>query len=190
MGVQRALDALGARCQIAPADLLRELEAAGLSVCSEQQPKALRPCTDCASCQGPMQPEATAAVVASVLDVGGWGQVQHVPLRCRQARCALAGKRAWYNYTAVSSQRHVWCWRESDELEYFFVQAGWGVTSRWLRQFTQRMAVQFASFESEAAIHWRAARRAGQEALVPHRAKLKIKRAWYCWRAAWALDQL
>eukprot|EP00959_Pyramimonas_sp_CCMP1952_P020174 425673-Pyramimonas_sp.AAC.1 len=62
-------------------------------------------------------------------------------------------------------------------MQYFFCTAGWGATTAWLRQCTQRLARHFASLTGEAAVHRAAARRAGGLADVPDEARKKLRGA-------------
>eukprot|EP00959_Pyramimonas_sp_CCMP1952_P045827 957775-Pyramimonas_sp.AAC.1 len=46
-------------------------------------------------------------------------------------------------------------------MDYFFVTNSWGVSTAWLRQFTERSARQHVSFQTEAVAHEREAARVG-----------------------------
>ena len=161
---------------IAAAGLLQQAQrAAGGSGGALTNPSRI-----CPHCDGPMRLQEREAVNASVLCVGGWEVRRHVPLRCEKRGCLR--KRVWYNYISESTSNHVWHWRDHDRLEYLFLANTWGVSAQWLRQFTQRLAHQHASFDSEAKVHGEAARRAGRAEVVPFRADLKLQKAWIAWR--------
>ena len=64
----------------------------------------------------------------------------------------------------------------------FFCTPAWGVTTAWLRQYTQRLVRHFASFTGEAAVHRAAAARAGNLDDVPDEARKKLRGAWLTWR--------
>ena len=88
----------------------------------------------------------------------------------------------WYNYIAKDRATHVWMWPSDRALEYFFTGADWGVSAKWLRQHTQRMAHQYVAFHSESAVHRAAAERTGAQTNIPCRPDLKMKSAWFMWR--------
>ena len=73
-------------------------------------------------------------------------------------------------------------WPADVEMQYFFCTPAWGVTTAWLRQYTQRLVRHFASFTGEAAVHRAAAARAGNLDDVPDEARKKLRRAWLTWR--------
>ena len=122
------------------------------------------------------------AVTASILTLGGWELRQHAPLRCMCRGCEMHGKRVWYNYVSDTKEKHMWRWDPSDKMDYFFVTNSWGVSTAWLRQFTERLARQHVSFQSEAVVHEREAGRVGDLDRVPNRADLKLEKAWVAWR--------
>ena len=100
------------------------------------------------------------AVAASALHVDGWRSCLHVPLRCRRAGCTYENKYLWYNFRSESTpqkEQNLWCWPQRHELLYFFCTHAWGVSTEWLRPYTQRLNRHFASFTEEAAVHQAAA---------------------------------
>ena len=107
-----------------------------------------------------------------------------VPKRCkrREENCSLSGKRVWYNYTSQGTRDHPFTWPANATMEYFFLYEDWGVTCRWLRQHTQRMAFQYVAFSSEAAVHMPVDHAMSIDSAQPHRPDIKIKEAWYMWR--------
>jgi hypothetical protein len=129
--------------------------------------------------------------VATVLDVDGWIQVRHQPKRCRRRPelCTSSGKRIFYNYIAMGKGEHVWTWPAGQPMEFFFLYCDWGVSCKWLRQHTLRMAFQWAAFSSEAHVHEVGSARNGANGRLPCRADLKIKQAWYMWRVVVRLTQ-
>lgn len=104
-------------------------------------------------------------------------------MRCRNSGgCTLQGKRIWHNFVAKDKQEHTWAWPPTENLPFFFLWTTWGVSTRWLRQMSQRLVHHFASFQGEAAVHRSEAAYEGDLAVVPDRADLKLLRAWIVWR--------
>jgi hypothetical protein len=136
----------------------------------------------CQECGGTLHADRGHAVVAQVLDVPGWKDCLHVPFRCRRGACRLSGKRVWHNFVSEAHDVHSWCWPDGKELKHFFITTSWGVSTAWLRQHTQRLTLQFASFVSEAEVHDAELERASADRRAPHRADLKLKQAWLMWR--------
>ena len=56
----------------------------------------------------------------------------------------------------------------------FFRTSAWGVTTAWLRQYTQRLVHQFVSFEGEAKVHTAAASRCDHLGIVPDAPEHKL----------------
>ena len=180
--LQPVLRTLGVQESVSAAVLLTAIRSAGLDAANADEPTVSQPSVHCTGCSGVLRPENSNQVIAAVLETSGWRQVTHVPLRCRKSDCALSGKRVWYNFISTNEQTHAWCWNPQWELKYFFTHNTWGVSTEWLRQQTQRMAFQSASFDTEADTHYRAAERGGKPQVVPNRADLKLKEAWFTWR--------
>lgn len=182
--LQAVLSRLGLSREVSTQEVADALDQCGL----ECRPKPgcattiAHPCRQCTKCNRHLSPDDAKALTASVLDVTGWKQLRHVPLRCRNKDCVYVNKRVWYNYIVLDSRTHMWMWEPADEMFFFFTHNHWGVSTAWLRQHTQRMHYQYASFASEAKIHTRGARRAGIESGIPSRPDLKIKVAWFLWR--------
>lgn len=145
-------------------------------------------CCQARGCGGKLAPNTRqgAAVQAKVLDVDGWRRVQHVPVRCHRRSCNLKDKLVYHNYIAAASEdgkhQHLWVWPEGRNLQFFFVAKTWGVTVRWLRQFSRRLVHHFASFRGEAKVHFAEAKHEGKTADIPDQAHLKLFRAWIYWR--------
>ena len=140
----------------------------------------------CPHCRETMNLKVSEGVDATVLCLSGWKTFRHIPSRCRRHACDIAGKRVWYNYIACAGNLHEWAWDDENRLQYFFSQASWGVSTEWLRQFTQRAAFQFVSFRTEAEVFSRLTKRAAREAQTrdetPAKAYLKMQGAWFRWR--------
>ena len=79
-------------------------------------------------------------VLASVLAPDGWTQVEHAGKRCRRSSCDRYHKLVWHNYVSMSRQDHQFEWDSLDSMDYFFVEAHWGVSCAWLRQMSRRVA--------------------------------------------------
>jgi hypothetical protein len=164
------------------ADLARALVNAGMRVLAR---RVHHPQKECMKCNRDMQLCTWRTVTAAVLDVDGWRQVEHVARRCRNAKCSEEGVYIWYNFcsrTLNGKECHFWHWVAGHELAYFFLTQNWGVTTAWLRQFTQRLVRHFASFTGEAAVHRAAALRVKAAHIVPQESQKKLKRAWFAWR--------
>ena len=144
-------------------------------------------CCPARGCGGKLTPHmwSGAAVEARVLDVDGWRRVQHNPVRCQKQSCSLKGKLIYYNYVTSSKDsrhQHMWVWPSDHSLKFLFLGRTWGVTVRWLRQFSRRLIYHFASATGEAKVHFAEAKEQGKTADVPDQAHLKIFRAWIFWR--------
>ena len=137
-------------------------------------------------CGGSLQPKNNEAVTMSVLDVGGWRQVHHMPFRCRGASCCWREKRAWHNYW-VEGNAAWWWWLAGHAMKYFFTCHGWGVTTARLRQMSRRLVHHYASFRGEAAVHCAEAEDQGLGHIVPAKAHLKLFYSWILWRLVGAL---
>ena len=185
--LQPVLRTLGMKDSVSAASLLAALRSAGLDVVYADLPTLSQPYASCTGCSGLLRPDHSKQVIAAVLETAGWTQVTHVPLRCQKSGCALSRKKVWYNFISINEQTHAWCWNPQHEMKYFFTHNTWGVSTQWLRQQTQRMAFQFTSFDAEADVHYRAAVRDGKTQVLPNRADLKLKEAWFTWRVAAAL---
>ena len=135
----------------------------------------------CLDCGGAVLPHNTHIVQAVVLDVGGWVPVTHIPLRCRR-QCAWADKHIWHNFVSMESNKLIFQWPVTEEMEYVFLMPQRGGTTAWLRQFSQRLLHHFASCRGEAAVHLEAARRSGNVHLVPNHSHIKLQVAWCMWR--------
>ena len=140
------------------------------------------PATACVSCQGPLYDYGQKETTARVLDVDGWATATHVPRRCRNRSCARLDKRVWHNFITESRGERMWLWPPNVELTTFVLAPSWGVTCRWLRQFTQRIIRHFASFDGEARVHEATAVRNGTPEVVPEKARHKVRIAWLTWR--------
>lgn len=136
----------------------------------------------CHACGKVLQVCATKAVQARLLDVDGWTLCNVVPKRCRNSssQCHLSGVWFWQNYF-VRDAKHLFCWPQETELEFFFLSNRWGVSCRWLRQMSQRLCRQYISFQSEASIHDIASSR-DASVTPPSDAEQKLKCAWFAWR--------
>ena len=181
--VARLLNELGLQGQITVEAFRKAAEVVGCDVVEERREKVRHPCHKC-WCGKELHPREDKEAQAAVLDVGGWRQVWHVPMRCRSQICPRRENYVWYNYITISKTEHLWAWEDTFELKYFFVHNQWGVTTAWLRQYQHRMAFQYTAFESEAVVHRSCAARDGQARIVPSKEENKMMRAWICWRVA------
>ena len=120
-------------------------------------------------------------VIASVLDVCGWLQVKHDIMRCRNFECSLNCAAVAYNFVCSGSE-YVFSWGQEECMQYFFLTYAFGVSIRWLRQFSRRLIFQWSSFAGEAKVHFLEAVGLGKSDIVPDKAKLKLLRAWMLWR--------
>jgi hypothetical protein len=177
--VAEALRRLGAEKNMNPSALLRALEDAGCKVRGDVE-EASMPGIRCpGGCGGERPLRQGEAVEASALGVSGWKVVRHVPRRCQKKN---KDKRLWYNFVTQGEHERIWLWEDTHELQYFFTCNSWGVTAGWLRQFTQRAALQHVTFTREAEVHRAAAKRKGELIIIPDKAHLKLQKAWLCWR--------
>lgn len=141
----------------------------------------------CPACGEDMHPFPGKAYVASILDVDGWRQVKHTPLRCRRKACAQKDREVFHNYTAKGKTTREWVWPAEATMHFFFVAGCWGVSVRWLRQMSRRLVVHYASFRGEAKVHAAAARDEGLTNIVPDKVHMKLFRSWFLWRLATTL---
>ena len=116
---RRVLRELGVNTEITRETCQQALAVAGRRLVAEET--ISRPTRKCARCQSEMTVRKNETVQASVLTLGGWRLLQHTPFMCRHKGCPFVDKRAWYNYVAVDGNIHQWCWRDADDLQYFFV---------------------------------------------------------------------
>ena len=148
------------------------------------------PLARCPGCSKPVYPYSQVAVTAAVLDTGGWKQMLHIPVRCRDTgACPWGGKRIWHNFISESKTEHFWTWPTEQELGVFFLWSDWGVTTAWLRQMARRVVHHFASFAGEAAVHRAEAAFTGSAGMVPAKAGAKLFRAWIVWRAIIRMEE-
>ena len=93
---------------------LAALAAQGLRVQDNRAAlqQLVHPGKTCSKCNGPLSPHWNENVPAHILDVDGWKQTMHVPVRCRrrEGNCCLSGKRVWYNFIALDKNNHTWHW--------------------------------------------------------------------------------
>jgi hypothetical protein len=184
-----ALRALKADKLVAPKELQAALENAGCKFQTEVE-EIWMPGKGCpGACGGECSLLPKEGITSSVLDVGGWKCIRHIPRRCRRQVCKYKDKRFWYNYVTDSEHGHVWFWDPMHELKYFFTCNTWGVSAAWLRQFTERAALQHVTFVGEAEVHLQAAIRDGIVNIVPDKARLKMHKAWFYWRVVVRVHQ-
>eukprot|EP00974_Lingulodinium_polyedra_P039625 3801533-Lingulodinium_polyedra.AAC.1 len=161
MGLQLevVLRDLGIAAVVTPQQFTEVLARAGFQLAPV--PQVCSPNPNCRACGFPVAARRADSVAASVLDVGGWLKLAHMPRRCRRQGCSLQDKRVWYNFVVLDERTHEWSWDNANELKYFFLSANFGVTTAWLRQYTQRAALQHVTWAAEERVHRRAAIRVG-----------------------------
>ena len=179
--VERFIDELGLRNQLTVAAVVQAAQRSACTVVAAHADVIQHPTSKC-QCGSFLHARLDKECQAAVLDTDGWQLLRHVPVRCRNPVCHRRDKYVWYNYVAVSATEHVWSWDGSFEMKYFFTVNTWGVTAAWLRQHTQRLALQYVAFEAEAAVHRRGAAREGNEQIIPDKEDRKMLKAWMCWR--------
>ena len=109
----------------------------------------LHPDAVCEGCGTQRCPQPALASAAVILDVNGWIQKSHVPLRCRKRKgCNQAGQLQWHNYAVVNG-KHLFRGKPC-ELQCFMLSASFGFTTAYLGQLHLRMLREHVSFAGEA----------------------------------------
>ena len=103
--VGRLLQELGLEGQITVDEFRKATKAAGCKVMEEKQEKVKHPLKTC-KCGRQLCLREDKQVKAKVLDVGGWREVWHVPMRRRNSNCSRHDKYVWYNYFTQTKTEH------------------------------------------------------------------------------------
>ena len=150
----------------------------------------LHPDRACEGCGTQRCPQPSLASAAVILDVTGWIQKSHVPLRCRKRKgCDWSGRLQWHNYV-VAHGKHLFRGRP-DELQCLMLSASFGFTIAYLRQLHARMLREHVSFAGEAwvatAVH---AGCPGETAAPGGHLRLYLSEGWHKWRLALRLQAM
>ena len=97
----------------------------------------------CCFCGFPLQRKRS--ITATVLDVTGWRPVHHVVQRCGNRDCPRWRREVGYNFCQEGTMRcRKWFfeWSGATPMAFWFISGQCGVTVKYLRQLSRRLALQ------------------------------------------------
>lgn len=167
--IVRDADVAGILCESDVARIATALESASTAW------TVISPFEACPVCRSSFRPVASKNRRAVVLDVDGLHKANHTPKRCRKEGCEIYLKNVWGNFIATKRGERMWMTPQQEVPNIIMLSQSFGVTKRWYRQFSRRMATQWASFWGEATVHWSSR---WQKRISFNRLKLNLEDAW------------